>query len=365
MELDMLEIQKYLSDHSLEQLETELGIKHNRHNKYPNLVLLKYDQIKSPTYHPIVQECRGIILDELNNWKVISYPFKRFYNYGQNNFEEAIDWATAVVQEKADGSCIQLFNYNSEWLVATTGKADAGGIVNVFNFTFEQLFWELFVKLQYQLPIYDTSGTYIFELCSIYNKVVVEYKEPKLVLLGYRDLVTYKEFSYDLLSTLGKCLNYEVVKQYSLNNLQQILDYLKTTKGNELEGLVVVDNKFNRIKIKSEEYVALHHIRSNTNTPTALLEVIRKGETEELLVYFKELTKEIKELSNKFNKLKLRIKSTWVATKDISNKKDFAICVKDYFYSACLFSLYLNKVNSVEEYLLKLDVKKLYQWIQQ
>ena len=100
----MLELQKYLQTKTLEDLESELGIKHNRHNKYPNLVLFKYDQIKSPTYPPIVKECRGIILDENDNWKVVSYPFNRFYNYGQNEAEKDIDWSTAVVQEKADGS---------------------------------------------------------------------------------------------------------------------------------------------------------------------------------------------------------------------------------------------------------------------
>ena len=362
----MLNIQNYLQTRSLVQLEAELGIKHNRHSKYRNLVLLKYDQIKSPTYHPIVQECRGIILDEDDNWKVISYPFNRFYNYGQNNAEDDIDWASAIVQEKLDGTLISLFNYNSEWLVATSGKADASGTVNSFDFTFEQLFWKLFDKLNYKLSILlDNSCTYIFELCSIYNKVVVEYKEPKLVLLGYRDLFTNEEASYDSLITLAKSLNYEVVKQYQLTNLQQILDYLKTTKGNELEGLVVVDKNFNRIKIKSEEYVALHHIRSNTNTPTALLEVIRKGETEELLTYFKELTTEINELDSKYKLLTNTINNKWINTKLISDRKEFALTIKEYFYSDCLFSLYLNRVSTVEEYLLNLDSRKLYSWIHQ
>ena len=361
----MLNIQNYLQTRSLVQLEAELGIKHNRHSKYRNLVLLKYDQIKSPTYHPIVQECRGIILDEDDNWKVISYPFNRFYNYGQNNAEDDIDWASAIVQEKLDGTLISLFNYNSEWLVATSGKADASGTVNSFDFTFEQLFWRIFNQLNYKLPVLDDSSTYIFELCSIYNKVVVEYKEPKLVLLGYRDLFTNEEASYDSLITLAKSLNYEVVKQYQLTNLQQILDYLKTTKGNELEGLVVVDKNFNRIKIKSEEYVALHHIRSNTNTPTALLEVIRKNETEELLTYFKEFTTEINDLDSKYKLLIKLIKFCWNRYKDLDDRKELALSVKDYYYSDCLFSLYLKKVESVEDYLLNLDIKKLYQWLTQ
>ena len=266
----MLEIQKYLQNKTLVDLENELGIKHNRHSKYPNLVLLSYDQIKSPTYHPIVKECRGIILDEDDCWKVVNYPFNRFYNYGQNEAE--IDWSTAVVQEKLDGSLCSLFYYRSEWLVATSGKADASGIVNGFNFTFADLFWKVFKQLDYILPIYGYS-TYIFELCTSYNKVVVEYKEPRLVLLGYRNLFSGYEATYIDLQKIAKDYNFEIVKQYELNNLEDILDYLKTTKGNELEGFVVVDNNFNRIKIKSEEYVSLHHIRDNINLDKIMITV--------------------------------------------------------------------------------------------
>lgn len=356
----MLEIQRYLLRKTLVDLENELGIKHNRHSKYPNLVLLSYDQIKSPTYHSIVKECRGIILDEDDYWKVVNYPFNRFYNYGQNEAE--IDWSTAVVQEKLDGSLCSLFYYRSEWLVATSGKADASGIVNGFNFTFADLFWKVFKQLDYILPIYGYS-TYIFELCTSYNKVVVEYKEPRLVLLGYRDLFSGYEATYIDLQKIAKDYNFEIVKQYELNNLEDILDYLKTTKGNELEGFVVVDNNFNRIKIKSEEYVSLHHIRDNINTPYALLDVIRKGETEELLVYFKELTDEINNLSIEYKNLINDIYFAWLSNKDIVDRKEFALRVKDYKYSDCLFSLYLNKVKTVEEYLLSLDIRKLYKWL--
>lgn len=359
----MLEIQKYLHTKTLVELEIELGIKHNRHRKYSNLVLLKYDQIKSPTYHPVVQECRGLILDENDNWNVVSYPFRRFYNYGQNNAEKAIDWSTAVVQEKLDGSLIQLFYYGSEWLIATTGKADASGVVNGYNFTFEQLFWKIFSGLNYNLPKSSLNLTYLFELCTIYNKVVVEYKEPRLILLGIRCLTTYNE--YKLTNAIRNDFNWELVKQYKLTTIQQIFNYLKTVKGNELEGLVVVDNKFNRIKIKSEEYVALHHIRSNVNTPYALLEVIRKNETEELLVYFKELTEEINKLHNRYIILNNLLTTRWEQNKHISDRKEFALRVKDYWYSDCLFSLYLNRVNNVADYLSNLDIRKLYQWIQQ
>jgi len=350
----MLEIQSYLQNNTIEQLKEELGIKTSRHTRYPNLVLFKYDQIKSPTYHPIVRECRGIILDENNNWRIVSYPFNRFYNYGQ---EEELNWSTAVVQEKLDGSCLQLYHYAGEWLVATSGTADASGQVNGYGFSFEHLFWKTFNKLEYRLPV-NKKFTYIFELCTIYNKVVVDYKESRLVLLSCRCLLNQKEYKF-------VDHNWEVVKNYPLTTIEDLKNNLKITKGNEVEGYVIVDKTFNRIKIKSEAYVRLHHIKSNINTPNNLLEIIRKNETEELLIYFKEFQKEINQLHNKYYKLIVLINSTWEEHKHISNKKEFALTIKHLFYSDCLFSLYLNKIESVEDYLLNLDIKRLYEWISQ
>lgn len=77
----MLEIQKFLKNENGGKFTNEtilstlqgppwfINIK--RHPKYPNLVQFTYDSIKSPKDDPIVIECRGIILDENDNWKVV------------------------------------------------------------------------------------------------------------------------------------------------------------------------------------------------------------------------------------------------------------------------------------------------------
>src|SRR5277367_6643581 len=101
MDLMKLHIQQYLSTHSLTELEAAFGIKAKRHAQFPNLVMLKYSQINSPMAEPVVQQCRGIILDQTNDWAVVSYPFDKFFNYGEPN-AAAIDWPRAKVYEKLD-----------------------------------------------------------------------------------------------------------------------------------------------------------------------------------------------------------------------------------------------------------------------
>ena len=114
----MLEIQKFLQTALPEELTVQLGIKVKRHPKYPELYHFSYDQIESPKEHPIVHECRGLILNSQDNWKVVAYPFKRFANYGEG-WAAPIDWSSARVQEKVDGSMIVLWYYQGEWNCST------------------------------------------------------------------------------------------------------------------------------------------------------------------------------------------------------------------------------------------------------
>lgn len=90
-------LQKFLRDGgSIQDLTDKYAIKTSRHRKYDNLVLFKYNQIESPFAEKIVCECRGVILDESNDWNIVSRPFNKFFNHGEGH-AAPIDWATAQV----------------------------------------------------------------------------------------------------------------------------------------------------------------------------------------------------------------------------------------------------------------------------
>ena len=76
-------------------------------------ILFKYSQIDSDPSLEIVKEARGLILED-GTWNIVAYPFKRFFNYGEPN-AAAIDWTSARVQTKEDGSLIKVYFYNGEW----------------------------------------------------------------------------------------------------------------------------------------------------------------------------------------------------------------------------------------------------------
>jgi len=296
-----VEIQHYLrSGKTLQSLEQNFAIKHNRHQKFPNLVLLKYNQIESDFSIPMVRECRGVILDEDNNWKVISRGFDKFFNASEQLAAE-IDWFTARVQEKLDGSLCCLFHYKNEWLVATSGMADASGQVNGFNFTFAELFWKVFKEKGYSTENCSPYWTYLFELMTPYNRVVVQHSNSSLKLITCKgkegDEWNFSE-DFPFFSNLN---GFEIVKSFPLTNLQEIINSFENINPLEQEGYVVVDGNFNRIKVKHPGYIALHHAKDSFG-PKEFVRIIRMGETEEFRIFLKEFP----EWEEYFNEIKGR-----------------------------------------------------------
>ena len=68
----------------------------------------------------IVQDCRGIIVDESNDW-YMAMDFRKFFNLCEPHAAE-IDWSTATVHEKVGSSLCGMYAYDSKWQVANTGQ---------------------------------------------------------------------------------------------------------------------------------------------------------------------------------------------------------------------------------------------------
>src|SRR5512140_984747 len=100
-------------DDWLTHLETEFKIDAVRDG---DRVSLKYDMIESPMAEPIVQQCRGMVVDTARR-AVLAWPYNKFWNHGEGA-AAPIDWSTARVQEKLDGSLMILYWDAGSWVVA-------------------------------------------------------------------------------------------------------------------------------------------------------------------------------------------------------------------------------------------------------
>ena len=211
-----------------------------------NLVLFKYSQIDSDFFNPIVQECRGIILEK-DTWRVVAYAFNKFGNFGEAYADE-IDWESAVVETKEDGSLIKVYYYDGEWRVGTNGtifaenaELNAGPYKN-----FRQLFDAAAEKCGLDFSRLNRYYTYIFELCSEFNQVVCPQSEIRLIHIGTRNNRTFQEVETDI--------GIPHPQKYALSSLEDCIAMAKTFDFTK-EGFVVKDKNYNRIKVKSEDYV--------------------------------------------------------------------------------------------------------------
>jgi len=152
-----------------------------------SLILFFYDQIHSDFSILLVQDCRGIILEK-ETYKIVCWPFSKFFNYGEKNAVQ-IDWSSAEVQEKMDGSIMKLYYYNQKWNVASNSCIEA---LSDFKSWFDQCL-EMYPQFSYNCNL-NPRNTYIFEMIHPDNRIVVLYNEKRLVHLGTRDNTTGQEY---------------------------------------------------------------------------------------------------------------------------------------------------------------------------
>ena len=280
-------------------------------------VMFNYNQLSSDFNNPIVREARGIIF-AVGEWDApVCHSFDKFGNYGEEYVPD-IDWSTITVSEKIDGSIMRLWNFGGEWVVSTNGNifANRSPIDDVRKNNFEQVFWEgvekhftcsktfLNPRLAGWLATLDPGYTYIFELVSPYNRVVIPYEETDVYFLGARHNISNNEWGCT--EEDAKMLGVEMFprpKLFPMTTLDEIVRTATELPWDE-EGYVCYDANFNRCKIKSPSYIIAHYARNNNViTRRHLIEVILRGEDDEFLIYaedYKDILLEVKSLMKSY-----------------------------------------------------------------
>ncbi len=361
----MTNLQSYLQKYGTEDLTSKYSIKVKTHNKYPNLHLFKYDMINSPFSEQIVLESRGIILDKDNNWKIISYPYDKFFNHGEK-YAATINWDNATVYNKLDGSLITLYWYNG-WNVSTSGMPDGSGPVNISEgkntldsnkntldsknqnktpFTFSDLFWQVWKDLKYELP-QDTTKCYIFEITTPYNQIIVPQTNSNITLHGIRCLKTLKE------QPISDIYGWNVVKNIKFNTIDEAIKHGIKLDPSKQEGYVICDKEFNRIKVKSVLYIRLHHIgtKSDKTNRLDLIKVIQMNEGDEFMQAFPSLYIMYNKIKEQYDNWVTVIEMGIYKTKDIPLGKELAMKIKDEWYSGCIFDSKRKSYTNVTDFI--------------
>lgn len=379
-------IQEYLQTKSFKQLKDDHGVTPSFSNDCTKFSL-NYSQIDSVNSEKISQQCRGIILSNpngipfvpniINNRAsfdhitpgdtiVLSYGMNRFFNYGQ---EEAniVNWKDPklAILEKLDGTCVFVYFdiHKNEWHVGTRSCPEADIFLDNGIFTFSSLFKKtvndsMNMSFDEFTSHLDKGITYVFELCSPYNRIVVNYTACSIALLAARDLSTMKELDIKSLKDM-KSLNIPCAKEYTYTTISELVDLIASLNPMDHEGVVVKDCNFNRLKLKNPSYVAYSKSRDIlSHSPRNCLELIFHEKDDDVMPYLPQeivdnllrikanVSKMIKIYDNKF--IEIKKEAEFISPGD---KKTFALLVQKTNYWVAPFFAMNTKAKDMKNFI--------------
>lgn len=301
-------------------------------------------------HEPCVADCRGLVVREDDPTVVVAMAYRKFWNLGEK-YADPIDWATALVMEKLDGSLMTLYHHDGRWCVASSGHPTAGGNYNGDGVaTFQDMFWETWSELGYRLPEVELGHDaffYMFELCRPDNRIVVRYDRPRLVFHGMRGADCLQEYHHAALCSRAAFYGWETVKAWTASDAAQAVADAAATDPLALEGFVVVDRAFHRVKVKNPRYVEIHHLRGN-RSPRAVVDLWKAGEVDEVLAHFPEMGPDFESVLGPLRERIVETGHAWRKHSGIDDRKTFAGEVKAHPFAAALFRLFTNRPSGAE-----------------
>lgn len=372
----MLNVQKFLHDQvangkvgiePFQALTDQFGIKYTI---YPEdaLVILNYDQIESPKAHPIVIECRSIILNPYT-FEVVSRKFDRFFNAGEvPDFYHDFDISRSRVYCKEDGSLVGVYHNptTGRWEISTRGMAKAEGthvsgisfrqaVLNSFGVS-EEEFQYIFANAHGAQNTVFLNTTFIFEYTGPENRVVRRYDESKMVMTWMRNHQHTNFYPDETINSwcaefyrLG--LNVRVVESYALNTIEGIVEAAKNLPALE-EGYVVFDPvSGKRQKIKNPSYVAIHGLRENgALSMKRVYSLVLLNDHEEYLNYFPEDRNAFGPVILAVAEFEDSMVTLWERVRYSESQKDFALALKGVVGSGCFFSARKKNTTPLHEF---------------
>ena len=336
---------------ALDDLNDELGIKFSINELYPELVVLNYDQIKSPKHHPITIECRSLVLEIPSlggEWTVVSRSFDRFFNYGET--ETSYNATRLVAHEKMDGSLIGLFYFAKYgWLYRTRSMIMPTSSIMGFELTWDVLIEDaLGDKWFNQVEAYadeeydnDRAFTFIMEVTSPENRVVVRYGDRGITLLAVRENSTGIYVNGGIMEEVRRNtsdLGWGNPETWEFETMADCVNGAKDLR--ELKEGYVMYTRLGEpaCKVKNPAYVAAHHLRGEgILTPKRVMDLIIMNELDEYLSIFPEDTAVVEPYRKAIDSMWASAEGLWASCQDITDQKQFALKVKDSPVCGLLF----------------------------
>jgi DNA polymerase III epsilon subunit-like protein len=215
--------------------------------------------IKSPKTINIVNDNNKTIFVD-SEQKIIATTFNNIYDFTNSEAVNSINLSNALVQNKIDGTLCIMYHYDGKWHVAGNRDPFGNNYLGKRNnqeelVTQKDLFWSIWKSKNYDITRADPAITYMFEMISPKHINIIRYTfNPEdlgdIILIGAKNRETLYEFD---IQTIKKITGWDITlpESYKYNpeiSFNDFVDSVIKSKDN-IEGVIVMDNNFNRIKI--------------------------------------------------------------------------------------------------------------------
>lgn len=257
----------------------------NQHNEF---ILIRYGlaEMQEGMWtdpNSIYRECRSVVID-IENEELVLSPFRKFFNLNEveeNKLENLVDKIskskTVEVSNKLDGSM-----QNARWYKDKIFMTGSMALDKSESWRLEEGY-EMLTENHIAMLQKNQIYTFMFEYISLKDAHVVLYKKEDegLHLIGVRDTLTGKQFSYSEVLEIAKKYNVSCV---TLENktIDQLLQEMKVIESHEKEGWVLnIDGHL--VKIKCDDYVNIHRLLDKVSSVNVIIESIAEDKYDDLV----------------------------------------------------------------------------------
>ena len=304
-------------------------------------------------------EARGLIIKNCGETYVeVCHGLNKFFNMEEPN-AASIDWEHGFsVLQKMDGTNIRLWCDEGEWHISTLGTIFAD------NDEYGVLFKKACSNFNNYVKELDPSYTYVYELVGPLNRIVVRYDETAAYFICKRNLKSGLEYSTALEAL--RC-GIRAIPSYSVKNKWEAI-LLQHELPENVEGMVVCDSHFNRVKLKTDWYLELHKVKGNgVCTVKRVVKLWQLEGLDDFIAAFPEYTEFIEPIMNEIRALINGSETAFHSlTKEEMPRREFATKVQQYapLMQACCYALLDDKCDSTIAFFKKMLTNKLAKYIE-
>lgn len=326
-----------------------------------NWYLLMYNLFESDLSNPIVKQCRGSVVEVIENngereVKVICAPFLKFFNWNEEHSDfHKIDWSNVTVFDKRDGQICKMFKYEGVDYWLTNGSTGLNtpldyttASINNYKDLVAKALMEPYIgkdsedNVSYSQYSFNANldwvkkvpdgYTLMFELTSPQNRIIVKYDKIKISLIGCRDNEG-NEITVEKAKELFG-IPYDTPKVFKdIDTMDNALDLLSKMNGLEQEGIVICDNNFNRVKVKCDSYLRLKFVRG-CDTPKNIFSLVINEDYDDILPVAydglkEKILKQIEDLNSMFKLLNALKDHAKITSNLFKSRKEFALWVQE------------------------------------